>query len=221
MFFFLADRKNKDGSPCLWLRHFRLSTAEQNLTKLYRKEELNIINCVFFGLIWTLKWPSWPLICGVIAVFSSATAELSLENNYLFSACAAADTTCDWMWVSDDATEQNLTKLDRKQELYVLQPCLCFGADRNTKMDILASDCLNYCCLLWTIVGKPRPFSPQELRQRLRWTDDAEQSLTILDRRQVLGILFQVCVSGSIGKQSWLSLPLIGQDISDLSFTTA
>ena len=71
--------------------HFSSETAERNLTKLDRKQDLNVLYqvCVF-GPIEKTRWPPWPLIGWDIFDFSSVTAE------------------------------RNSTKLDRKQDLNVL-----------------------------------------------------------------------------------------------------
>ena len=75
---------------------------------------------VFFGPIGKTRWPSWPLIGWDIFDFSSET------------------------------TEQNSTKIDRKQDLNVLYQFCVFRADRKNKMAALASDWLRYFrFLLW------------------------------------------------------------------------
>ena len=91
---FWADQKTKMGAwPLIgWdIFDFSSETTERNLTKLYRKQELNVLYQVFvFGPIGKPKWPPRPLICWYMFYFCSETAE------------------------------RNLTKLDRKQELNVL-----------------------------------------------------------------------------------------------------
>ena len=78
---------------------FSTETAEQNSTKLDKKQDLNVLYhvCVF-GPIWKTRWPPWPLIGWDIFDFSSETAE------------------------------RNSMKLDRKQDLNVLyQFCVFSG----------------------------------------------------------------------------------------------
>ena len=83
---------------------------------------------VFFGPIGKTRWPPWPLIGWDIFDFSSETAE------------------------------QNLTKLDRKQDLNVLYQVCVFQADGKNKMAALASDLLRHFWLLlwncWTEFNK-------------------------------------------------------------------
>ena len=76
---------------------FFSETAEQNSTKLVRKQDLNVLYqvCVF-GPIWKTRWPSWSLIGWDNFDFSSLTAE------------------------------RNSTKLDRKQDFNVLYQ-FCFS----------------------------------------------------------------------------------------------
>ena len=73
---------------------------------------------MFFGSIRKTRWPPWPLIGWEIFDFSSET------------------------------TEQNLTKLERKQDLKVLYQVCVFQADRKNKMAALASDWLRHFRLL-------------------------------------------------------------------------
>ena len=56
--------------------YFSSKTAERNSTKLYRKQELNVLYqvCVFRAA-WKNKMATWPLIGCDIFVFSSETAE--------------------------------------------------------------------------------------------------------------------------------------------------
>ena len=94
---------------------FSSETAELNLTKLDRKEDLNVLYKVsVFRADRKTRWPHWPLIGWDILDFSSET------------------------------TEWNLTKLDRKQDLNVLYQVCVFRADRKNKMAALASDWLRH-----------------------------------------------------------------------------
>ena len=98
---------------------FSSETTERNLTKLYRKVDLNVLYqvCVFRADRKT-RWPPWPLIGLDIFDFSSETAE------------------------------RNSTKLDRKQDLNVLYQVCVFRADRKNKMAALASNWLRHFRLL-------------------------------------------------------------------------
>ena len=108
----LSDRSEKqDCRPRLWLTFLASVTAEQNSTKLDRKQDLNALYqvCVY-GAIGEKRWPLWPPICWDIFSFSYET------------------------------TERNSTKLDRKQDLNVLYlVCVC-QFDRKNKMAAQASD---------------------------------------------------------------------------------
>ena len=63
---FWADRKNKMAPwPLIgWdIFDFSSETAEQNSTKLDRKQDLNVLYqvCFFFWAIGKTRWPPWPL----------------------------------------------------------------------------------------------------------------------------------------------------------------
>ena len=100
---------------------FSSETAEQNSTKLERKQDLNVLYWVFvFGPIGKTRWLPWPLIDWDIFNFFSETAE------------------------------RNSTKLDRKQNINVLYQFCVFRADRKKKMAALASDWLrHFQLILW------------------------------------------------------------------------
>ena len=103
------------------ISHFSSETAERNWTKLYRKQDLNVLFqvCVF-GPIGKTRWLPWLLIAWDIFDFSSETAE------------------------------RNLMKLDKKQDFNVLYQVCVFRADRKNKMAALASDWLrHFRHLLW------------------------------------------------------------------------
>ena len=74
---------------------------------------------------------------------------------------------------SSETTEQNSTKLNRKQDLNVLYQVCVFRANRKNKMAALASDWLRHF-----------DFS----------SETAEWNSTKHDRKQDLNVLFQVCV---------------------------
>ena len=153
---FSSRSEKQEGRPGLWLAGTfstsPLEPAERNSTKLDRRQDLNILYqvCVFrtdrknkmatldsFGPIGKTKWPPNPLICWDMFNFSSET------------------------------TEQNSTKVDRKQDLNILYQVCVFRADHLTNMATLAD-----------------PFS----------SETAEQNSTKVHRKQDLNILYQVCV---------------------------
>ena len=96
-----------------WLRHFRLlppKTAEQNSTKLDRKQDLKVLYqvCVFRA-----DWKN-----------KMAALASDLLRHFDFSS---------------ETAERNSTKLDRKQDLKVLYQVCVFRADRKNKMAALTN----------------------------------------------------------------------------------
>ena len=78
VFFGLIKKSRRPPKPLIgWNIFDFFQTAEQNSTKLDRKQDLNVLYqvCVFSG--WSLKkrWPPWPMIGWDIFDFSSETAE--------------------------------------------------------------------------------------------------------------------------------------------------
>ena len=175
---------------------FSSETAKQNSTKLDRKQDFNVFYqlCGFFlgGAIGKIRWQPLPLIGWDIFHFSSETAE------------------------------QNLTKLDRKQDLNVLYQVCVFRVDRKNKMAALASDWLRHFPLLlcnhwtefdetWQEARFQRPlqslcfFGPIGKIRCQPWpligwdifdfsSETAERNSTKLDRKQDLNVLYEVCV---------------------------
>ena len=156
---FRAGRKNKMAAPASdWLRHFRLLISERNSKKLDRKQDLNVlyqVHVFFSWSIWKKRWPHRPLICRDIFDFSSKTAEPNptkldrkQDLNVIYQVCVffRADRDrknkmatrplicCDIFDFSSETTEQNSTKLVRKQDLNVLCQVCVFRADRKNKM---------------------------------------------------------------------------------------
>ena len=199
---------------------FFSETAEQNLTKLYRKQDLNLLYqvCVFRADRKT-RWPPWPLIGWDIFNFSAETAE------------------------------RNSTKLDRKQDLNVLYQVCVFRAYQKNKMAALASDLLRHFRLLlwnrWTEFNE----TWQEARSQrplpsLCFSDGSEKqdgcpglwlvetfSTSLLKplngiQRNLIGSKISTSSTkfvffGPIGKKRWPPWPLIGWDIFDFSSKTA
>ena len=148
---------------------------------------------------------------------------------------------------SSETTEQNSTKLDRKQDLNVLYQVCVFRADRKNKMAALASDWLRHFRLLlwnrwtefnetWQEARSQRPlpslcFSGRLEKQDGRpglWlaetfstspSETAERNSTKLDRKQDLNVLYQVCVFQADRKK--MAALASGWDIFDFSSETA
>ena len=91
---------------------FSEETAERNLTKLDRKQALNVFYhvCVFQANREKARWPPWPLIGWDIFDFSSV-----------------------------ETAERNSTKLDRKQDLKALYQVCVFRAEKWIKIATLAN----------------------------------------------------------------------------------
>ena len=165
---FSGRSEKQDGRPGLWLAEKFLTFPLKPLNRIQRnltksKISKSSTNFVFFGLIGKSRWPPRPLIGWDIFDFFSETAE------------------------------RNSTKLDRKQDLYVLYQVCVFRADRKNKMAALASDWLrHFRLLLWN-----------------RWTEFDE---TWQEARS-LRPLPSLCFSGRSVKKRWPPWPMIGWDI--------
>ena len=145
---FSGQSEKQDGRTGLWLAE----TFSTSPLKPQNRIQRNLIGrnismfstkFVFFGPIWKTKWPPWPLIGWDIFDFSSKTAE------------------------------QNLMKLDRKQDLNVFYQVCVFQADRKKRWP------------LWPLIGRDIfDFS----------SETTEQNSTKLHRKQYRNVLYQVCV---------------------------
>ena len=222
VFFRLIGKTRWPPWPLIGWDIFDLSseTAEQNSTKLDRKQDLNILTkFVFFRPIRKTRWPPWPLIGWDIFDFSFETAE----------------------W--------NLTKLNRKQDLNILYQVCVFRADRKNKMAALASDWRIHFRLLfwnrWTEFNE----TWQETRSQyplpslcffgrlgkqdgcpglwlaetfstspLKLLNGIQQNLT---RRKISTSSTKFVFFGPIGKTRWPPWPLICWDIFDFCSETA
>ena len=198
---------------------FSSETAERNSTKLYRKQDLNILYqvCVF-GPIGKTRWPPWPLIGWDIFDFSSETAE------------------------------RNTTKLDRKQDLNILYKVCVFRAYRKNKMAALASDWLRHFRLLWNLwtafnetwqearSQRPLPslcFSGWSEKQDGRpglWLAETFATSPLkplngiqpnLTGRKISTSSTKFVFFGPIRKTRWPPWPLIGWEIFNFSVETA
>ena len=122
---FSSRSEKQDGRPGLWLAETFSTSSLKPLNRIQRNLKGSKISkpstkFVFFGPIGKTRWPPLPLIGWDIFDFSSET------------------------------TEQNSTKLDRKQDLNALYQVCVFRADRKNKMAAPASDWLrHFRLLLW------------------------------------------------------------------------
>ena len=122
---FSGRSEKQDGRPGLWLAETFSTSPLKPLNGIQRnftgsKISTSSTKFVFFGPIGKTRWPPLPLIGWDIFDVSSETAE------------------------------QNLKKLDRKQDLNVLYQVCVFRADWKNKMAALASDWLRpFRLLLW------------------------------------------------------------------------
>ena len=194
---FSGRSKKQDGRPGLWLTETFSTSPLKQLNGIQRnltgsKISISSNKFVFFGPIGKTRWPSWPLIGWDIFDFSSET------------------------------TEQNSTKLNRKQDLNVLYQVCVFRADRKNKMAALASDWLRHFRLLPLKIlnGIQRNLTGSKISMsstkfvffgpmgKIRWPpwlligwdifdfsfETAEWNSTKLDRKHDLNVLYQVCV---------------------------
>ena len=194
---FRADRKNKMAALASdWLRNFSTSPLEKknriqrNLTG--SKISTPCTKFVFLGPIGKTKWPPWPLIGWDIFDFSSET------------------------------TERNSTKLDRKQDLNALYQVCVFLADRkkqNGRPGLWLAATFStsplkplnriHPNLIGSKVSTPSTkFVFSGPIGKTRWppwpligwdifdfsSETAERNSTKLDRKQVLNVLYEVCV---------------------------
>ena len=88
-----------------------------------------------------------------------------------------------------ETTEQNSTKLDRKQDLNVLYQCCVFQVGWKTRWPP------------WALIGADI---------FLRFPSTAEENLAKLERKQDLNVPYKVCVFGLIVTPRWPPRPLIG-----------
>ena len=210
--------EKQDGRPGLWLAATFPTSPLKPLNGIQRnltgsKISLSSTKFVFFRPIRKTRWPPWPLIGWDIFDFSSKT------------------------------TEQNSTKLVRKQDLIVLYQVCIFRADRKNKMAALASDWLRHFRILlwnrWTEFNEtwqkarsqcPLPslcFSGWSEKQDGRpglWLAEtfSTSPLKPLNRiqRNLPGSKISTSSTkfvffGPIGKLKWPPWPLIGLDIFD------
>ena len=221
-----------------WLRHFStspLKIVDRNSTKFDRKEDLNVLYqvCVF----------SSPEPKAQVSYCHSAPSVVRPSgvrrpsvNFHIFD-------------FSSETTEQNSTKLDRKQDLNALYQVCVFRADQKNKMAALASDWLRHFRLLlwncwtefnetWQEARSQRPlpslcFSGRSEKQDGRpglWLAEtfSTSSLKPLNgiRRNLTGSKISMPSTkfvffGPIGKKRWPPWPLIGWNIFDFFSETA
>ena len=220
---FSGRSEKQDGRPGLWLAETFSTSPLKPLNGIQRnlrgsKISTSSTKFVFFGPIGKTRWPPWPLIGWDIFNFSSET------------------------------TEQNSTKLDRKQELNILYQVCVFRVDRKNKMAALASDWLRHFRLLlwnrWTEFNEtwqdarsqcPLPrlcFSGRMEKQDGRpglWLAETFSTSPLKPLNKIQRNLTGSKIStssnkfvffGPIGKTRWLPWPLIGWDIFDFSSET-
>ena len=159
---FSGRSKKQDGRPGLWLAEIFSTSPLKPLNGIQRnltgsKISTSSTKFVFFGPIGKTRWLPWSLIGWDIFDFSSETAE------------------------------RNSTKLDRKQDLNVLDHVCVFWADRKNKM------------AAWPLIGWDIFYFSSET---------AERNWTKLDRKQDLNVLYQVCVFRADWKNKMPPWPL-------------
>ena len=194
---FLGWSEKQDGRPDLWLAETFSTSPLKSLNGIQpiltgNKISTSSTKFVFFGPIGKTRWPPWPLIGWDIFDFSSETAE------------------------------QNSTKLDGKQDLYVpYQVCVFWtdrkkqdgrpdfwlaetfstsplkqlnGIQRNLTQNKISTSSTKF--VFFRPIGKTR-WPPWLL---IGWdifdfaSERAEQNSTKLDGKQDLNVLYRVCV---------------------------
>ena len=168
---FSGRSEKQDGHPGLWLAETfstsplkRLNGIQWNFTG--SKISTSSTKFVFFGLIWKTRWPPWPLIGWDIfrlllwngwTEFNETWSKISTSSTkfVIFGPIGKAR-WLPWPLIGWDifnfseTAEQNSTKLDRKQDLNILNQVCVFWADLKNKMAALASDWLRHFRLhLW------------------------------------------------------------------------
>ena len=199
---------------------FSSEIAEQNSTKLDRKQYLNVLYqvCVF---------------------------RADRKNKM---AAMAYDWLRHFRLLCNCWTELNVTWQEARSQRHL--PSLCFWDRSKNKVAALTSDWQrHFRLLLWNSWTQFNETSQEARSQRpllslcffgpigiTRWppkpligwdifnfsSETAERNSTKLDREQDLNVLYQVCVFfGPIRKTRWPPWPLIGWDIFDFSSETA
>ena len=147
---------------------FSSETAQQNSTKLDRKQDLNVLYqvCVFradrknkmaapssdwlrhFWLLFLNRWREFN------ETWQEARSQCALLC-LCFSGRSENQDGCPGLWLAEtfltSPLKANWKKLDRKQDLNVLYQVCVFWADRKNNMAALASDLLrHFLLLLWS-----------------------------------------------------------------------
>ena len=196
-------------------------TAEQNSTKLDRKQDLNVLYqvCVFWAdrknkmaalasdwlrLFPLLLWNRWTEFN---ETWQEARSQRPLPS-LCFSGRSEKKRWPPWPLIGWDifdffseTAEQNSTKHDRKQDLNVLYQVCVFRADRKNKMAALASD-----------LAETFSTSPLKPLYRIQWN---------LAGSKISTSSTKFVYFGPIGKTRWPPWPLICWDIFNFSSETA
>ena len=221
---FSGRSEKQDGRPGLWLAETFSTSPLKPLNRIQRnltqsKNTMSSTKFVFFGPIRKTRWPPWPLIGWDIFDFSSET------------------------------TEQNSTKLGRKQHLNVLYQVLCFsgrwekqdgrpglwlaetfsssslkplnGFQRNLTGSNISTSPTKFCVFCADRKNKMAALASDWLRhfQLLLWNHWMEFNGTWQEATSQRP-LPSLCFSGRSEKTRWPPWPLIGWDIFEFSETT-
>ena len=197
--------------------------------------------------VWSLK-VIW--LYNVHYVFSAPEPKAHVHYcDHVLSVVRPSSLTFHIFDFSSETAEQNLTKLYRKVDLYILYQVCVFRADRKNKMAALASDWLrHFRLLLWNRwrefnetlqearSQRPLPslcFSGRSEKQDGRpglWLAETFSTSPLKPLNGIQQNLIGSKIStasikfvffGPIGKTRWPPWPLIGWDIFDFSSETA
>ena len=183
---------------------FSSETAEWNLTKLEREQDLNSsTKFSFFGLIREkLRLPPWPLIGWDIFDFSSETTERNSTKlgrkkdlNVFFCQVCVLRTDLKtrwptWLWLARTFSTSPLKPLN--------------GIQRNLKGSKISTPLPSLCFSGWSEKKKNKltALASYWLRHFRFSSESTERNSTKLDRKQNLNVFFYyVCVLQTIGKQ--------------------
>ena len=204
---FLGWSEKQDGRPGLWLAETFSTSPMKPLNRI----QWNLIGSkistpstkfVFFGPIGKTKWPPWPLIGWDIFDFSSETVKGIWRNligrsqcplpSLCFSGGLEKQNGRPGLWFAETFSTFPLKPLNRIQE-NLTRSKISTSSTRHAFFGLIRKTRLPPCPLIgWDIFD----FS----------YETTERNSTKLDRKQVLNVLYQVCVFRADPKNNMAAL---------------